>query len=149
MKKTQNVKRSVSFNFVTLLCFDIPLFKTTYKVRRHFLRRNCPSLHLSKSLFKIITPLFKKGREGLELFFHEYFKARLDQRMTAFLRTTNNPHQRATTFKHSPYILFCMCILNQLTSKISKPWYKFTKNVTNVTEVCKYKKHSDNLAFKV
>ena len=49
--------------------------------------------------------------------------------MTAFLRTTHNPHHGATTFKHSPYILFSTCILNQMTSKDSKLWYKFEKNV--------------------
>ena len=59
--------------------------------------------------------------------------------MTAFLRASNNPLRRTTTYRHSPYILFSTCVVNQMTSKVSKLWYKFAKNVTE-------KKHSDNLS---
>ena len=41
-EKILNVKRSGSFNFIKLLCFNLPLFKTTYKFVAIFLRKILP-----------------------------------------------------------------------------------------------------------
>ena len=100
-EKMLNVKRSVSFNFIKLLCFSLPLFQTTYKFVAIFLGKI-----LSKS--KLSTRFLRKEERGSNYFLWKLlskFGIKIDSILKRPTTHTTEPqHPNILHIYHSPRV---------------------------------------------